>query len=126
MKLGRQKESERDDLIARILAAKAELAAKIEAANDAIRDANVAREAFNTLVNDASEWAQAVADALEEQIGEKTERWQEGETGQAVAAMLSEYQSFSPDEIEEYQELDDPEDPTDDLAQLPSDHENFL
>jgi uncharacterized membrane-anchored protein YjiN (DUF445 family) len=125
MKLSRQQDAERDALIDRLNEARAALEEKIDAANAAIGEANEARDAFNSHITDAQEFVDGIASEIEDFINEKSERWQEGEKGQAATAMLGEWQGYSFETLDEYEEIARPDDPAELLAQLPTDPSNF-
>ena len=70
-------------------------------------------EKYNNLVAEARGWVEDFANTWTDELGEKSEGWQEGEKGQAAAEFVSEYESITLDEIEiEWNDdasLDDPE-----------------
>lgn len=115
-KLSKQERAQRDDLCARLNAARATLDEKVEDVNDAVQTAIDALEAAVASYNDVLEEARGfVADIVaqgEEDIDDKSERWQEGERGEAARAWVDEW---------ECAQLDDVELPTIDLLEIADD-----
>jgi hypothetical protein len=127
MKLSKAQEAERNELRDRLTDVKNALDEKLVAANEAIGEANAALTEYNSVVAEMETFAEGIASEIEDFISEKSERWQEGERGQAVAAMLGEWQSADFTQPDAYEELPEPEDdPADTLDGLPSDPDNFL
>lgn len=57
-------------------------------------------DAYNVEVQAAEEWRTDVCNAIEEYVGERSERWQESEAADAYNDWLSEYQGIDLDEVE--------------------------
>jgi hypothetical protein len=103
-RLSKNEIASRDEIIARLEKAAAEVTAAVEAANAAIEAAtepvNGAIERYNEIVGKAREFAADVASQAESDIGDKSERWQEGERGQAAQEWQQEWEGLSFEDIE--------------------------
>ena len=64
--------------------------------------------AYNEVVAEAQGWVADIASSIEEFMSNKSDKWLEGERGQAYGEWLSEWQSF---ELEELAPFDLPEQP---------------
>jgi hypothetical protein len=78
--------------------------------------------AVNAKVREAKEWAEGIAADMQNYYDEKSENWQEGEKGQNYDSWKTDYENFSPDDLE----IDFPDDleviaadAADDLENLP-------
>lgn len=104
------------------IATKAEIAGNLEKAWASVEDAvseyndevNKAKEkvtaviaSFNDVAGQAAVFVQEVADRASGEIDEKTEKWQEGDRGQAAISWKDEWENFDGDGIEN---IDWPED----------------
>lgn len=53
---------------------------------------SVAIDVYNAAISDANEWQSVVASEIQDFIGDKSEKWQEGEKGQAYASWKEQYE----------------------------------
>lgn len=72
-----------------------EIGTKAEAVNDAIRD-------LNELLEQLRNWKEEKTEALREAFSEKSDKWQEGEKGEAVNNWIETIENLDADEIEEF------------------------
>lgn len=90
------------------------IAANLEAAYDRLRDAwsplqeavtayNAVVDRYNEALNEARGWVDDMGNAIEAAISEKSERWQESDTGQAVQEWRD---SFDQDDLTEIDHID--------------------
>lgn len=103
-KLTKAENKQRDELVANLEVASAALSEAVETANEQIalveEGVNIAIEAYNEALSAAREFAQDIASRLEEEIGEKTEKWQEGENGQAAEELRNAWAELDLEDIE--------------------------
>ena len=71
-------------------------------------------EDYNEKINDAKEFVEGVASDWRTEFDERSEGWQEGETGQVVEELISNWES-----MEFFDAEAAPEDPSDAVADLP-------
>src|SRR2546423_1733543 len=57
-------------------------------------------EAYNTVLEEAREFAADVRSDIEEYISKRSEKWQESETGQSYASWLSEWENLELDDLD--------------------------
>lgn len=103
---------ERDGLASGLKEAAAELKEKIEAANSALADVRTSVEEYNAKLESAKEFVEGIAEAAQEAYDEKSEKWQEGEKGDAASSWIDELQSADiPEELELTipEDIDEPE-----------------
>ena len=93
--------------------AKGELENAVLAFNDKIdeawADVEAAQTAMNEVVQEANAFCQEVADEAQGEFDDRSEKWQEGERGEAVATWIEEWAGleleeadyFKPDALEE-------------------------
>jgi hypothetical protein len=103
-KLSKSEAARRDEL-ARALAEKADaLRAKIEGYNDAMAKCweavACAVEEYNYALADARSFVEEVHTQRQGEYDDKSERWQEGERGEAAAAWLGEWEQPDLDDVE--------------------------
>ena len=110
-KLAKKQLKQRQDLSAQMEAAKEELEAAVETYNGAMSEAwEKVSEALNRLnetITAADEFRSEIESEQEEYYDERSERWQEGDAGQAYQAWkedwgteLSEVEMEKPDDLE--------------------------
>lgn len=125
-KLTKAEAKQRFDLVAELEIAGAAVATAIEAFNAAMTEAfkpvAEAVEAYNEKLEEAREFAEDIASSRRDEMANKSDRWQEGDRGQAAENWVSEWENISLDDLEFDQpdELEQP-DPShrDDLENLP-------
>jgi hypothetical protein len=103
-KLTKQEQAQRSDLVGRLIASREELDHCLGGVHDALEMAAEALrssvEAYNELVEEARGFAADIAAQAEEDIGEKSERWQEGERGEAAQEWQREWENAEWEEVE--------------------------
>ena len=104
----------------RFQSAKAEIEAKIAVVTAAVDGMNTAIDAYNEVVDEATALRDDIVAAQEEYIGERSEKWQEGEKGEAYVAWKDEWESLDFTAVEKV-DVDDAIIDVDDL-----DHEETL
>jgi hypothetical protein len=114
-KLSKREAAQRDEL-ARALAERADaLRAKIEGYNDEMaerwRAVASAVEEYNGALTDARAFVEEVREGRQAEFDEKSERWQEGERGEAAATWLGEWEQPDLDDVEvaEPEPVEEPE-----------------
>jgi predicted nuclease with TOPRIM domain len=74
---------------------------KVEAANAALAELRTAVEEYDAKLESAKEFVDAIATEAQDAYDEKSEKWQEGEKGDAVSSWIDELQSADiPDALE--------------------------
>ena len=119
-KLNKDDLRQKSELAARLLDRRSDLETAVEAFNEAVEKAwekvQEAMEALNEAVADANEWKLEVAAQIQDFMDGKSEKWAEGERGQAYEAWrgqfeeelepadLSKPESVDMGEIEDYED----------------------
>lgn len=109
------------------------LNAEIEAANSAMADLYVKLEAAQNVYNDAAEALEdvvhTIGSELTEEIGEKSDTWQESDAGAMATDLAEEYETFEISnrfEVEDFVEIDVPDNDIESLqADLHDDSNNL-
>lgn len=85
-----------------------------DAAKDDANKAEAAEKAYLTSVSvyklaveEAESFAQNVTEAMRDYYGEKSEKWQEGERGDAYQSMIDSWESLDGTEVEDLEKSDD-------------------
>lgn len=129
MKLAKNVEKERDEIIDKLKAAETALSEAVVKYNETMTEAfaplATARDTYNAAVDEAREWAGNVASELRGEIEEKSERWRESDKGTDAESMAEEWEGYDPEnvEMEEPEDIEDPVEtlaPGDDLEALPT------
>jgi uncharacterized protein YPO0396 len=94
-----------DELVARLRECAERLVAAIEAANAQIEQA-VARvngdiAAYNEALAEAKNFGEQFVHRMRKEYNEKSDRWQEGDIGQAVSGWIDEWEGLDLEEIDE-------------------------
>jgi hypothetical protein len=115
---------ERDALAAAYNLASEELKAQIELYNENARilfgEVEAAARALEQARDDAIAWAQSIGADAQEEYRNKTEKWQEGDTGQDAATWANLYEEFDIEPVEvEFEEIEEPDIPEDVFEDLP-------
>ncbi len=127
-KIGLTKEqtAERDAMVAKLSATRSALDTAIEAHNALVRGALAALDAvaaeYNEALEEARGFAGDIARTAEEAIGERSDKWQEGEKGEAARTFAEEWEGVSLEDFDigDAGEIDSPdEDAAETLASLP-------
>jgi hypothetical protein len=128
MKLTKQQREQRDELVQQLKAKYAELQAAIAKYNGEVELLKAPVEAavsdYNDVVEEAKEFCDEIAEAAQEEIDAKSDRWRDSDKGQEASEWLEAWESFSDDEVSPDwpDELGDSEPShADDLASLPVD-----
>jgi uncharacterized protein YukE len=115
--IGKESEARRNDILADIRSAHEALVAKVQDANIAIREANEALEAYNETVEEANRFAADVGAEIAEYTADKSEKWQEGDKGQAYQEWQTEWESFYAETVDPFDELTEPDDAASDVLE---------
>lgn len=117
---------ERDELVASITIASKSLADAIDSYNETVRVAREALDAkiaeYNEALEPARGFASDFASAMSDAVGERSEKWQESEKGEAASSFVSEWEGaeFGDFEIDDVEEIEAPEeDAAETLENLP-------
>jgi chromosome segregation ATPase len=129
-KLNKQELTTRDEHVAKLEKAWAEIAQAISTYNGLVETLRApieqAVEKYNEVVVEAKAFAEEIANRFEGEYDERSEKWQEGEKGQAAAELKEAWQSIDMEEINlEWPDdlgIDDP-DHAPELAELPMEAE---
>ncbi len=109
MKLTSEQKARRDEIVNKLQAAWTTLDERIDDLNGAVSTAwdrvRVALDEYELVRVEAEELRDEIADEAENAISEKSEKWQEGEKGQAASAWVDEWSGLDLSEID----LDEPD-----------------
>lgn len=128
MKLSKAQQRQQAEHAAQLAARAADVGAELRrllgSLPELARPVNAAIERWNAAALAANAFAAEVADQLDGDINEKSERWQEGDAGQAAQALRDEWQEFDAPKLGEIWLLepeldDDPNEAAKELAELP-------
>jgi hypothetical protein len=104
VKLSRTDAARKRELVDGLRAAQEGLEAAARDFNQAVDAAagplEAATNKYNEALAEAREFAEGVASDIESHYDDKSERWQEGERGQAVQEMLGEWQGFDAEDLD--------------------------
>ena len=91
-----------------------------EAVESAVADLNEKIDAYNTAVAALNAWKEDIVNVMEQDFEDRSEKWQEGEKGQAYQNWKDEWENFIAEELEAV-EVEYPEPPSaaEDIVQLP-------
>jgi hypothetical protein len=102
-KLGKEQTAARDTLATRLQEEREALDTAVTAFNDAMTTARADLQekidAYNEVLAEAKSFVDDVAQNWQNDFEEKSERWQEGEKGEAVAAMIEAWQNADLEEV---------------------------
>ena len=129
-KLSKNDLERRTALIEQLNAAHAALTEAVDDYNETVNDAwskvDDAQNVYNAALSEAQEWVNDISAQIDDYIGERTDKWREGEKGEAYNNWKSEYDTTlaesdlsQPDELS----LDGVENAADTLDQLPTEVE---
>jgi predicted nucleic acid-binding Zn-ribbon protein len=103
-KLSKDELKKRDDLVEELRALESGVETTINAFNEALADAKDAVEeavtAYNDKLADAREFTQEIAGRIYDEISEKSDKWQEGERGEAATQFKDEWEVLCLDDFE--------------------------
>ena len=103
-KLTKEQRADRDRFVQALREKGEALAGAVEAYNTALEELGkpvlAALEAYNEALSDARIFAEEVGQAIDDQIAEKSERWQDGEKGEKAAEWRDEWQGATLDDVE--------------------------
>lgn len=111
----------RDELLARLAEASEAVTAAFEAVNAEI-DAKItpAIEAYNAAVDEVDGWKDDIVREQDEHFDGRSEKWQDGEAGQAYASWKSEFEGLDLSHVDDATALEPPAmDHADAIAALP-------
>jgi len=101
-KLGKEQIAQRDAIAVKIQEQREAVDTAVVAFNDAMtvarNELQAALDIYNEALTEAKTFAEDVAQNWENDFEEKSERWQEGEKGEAVREMIEAWQSVDLDE----------------------------
>lgn len=104
LKLSKSQIAEKTERSAALAATHEALEQAISEYNDAAEalraPVDAALEAFNEALFDARNWAEELGGDLRNEFSEKSEKWQEGERGQAADQWLEQWEQYQPDAAE--------------------------
>jgi chromosome segregation ATPase len=103
-KLSKEQLKERGELADKIRKAQREIEEQRGVVDEAISELNTKISDYNDLVGEAQTWAEDIGTEARDAWNEKSEKWQEGDSGQAVDDWIRDYEHFNP-EVEEEVEL---------------------
>ena len=94
----------RDELCSQIRKAHEALEVAVDAFNNAMVEpwgaVEDALEKYNSIVSDLESWKEDITSQIQEYIDERSEKWQEGDRGQAYQEWLSAYENTSIESVE--------------------------
>ena len=102
--LSKDQVKERLTLVAAIRDAYAELEGAVDGCNATIeaerQKVEARQEALNARLQEAREWASGLVEAMRDYCDERSEKWREGEAGQAYEEWKAAYEGFDPEEMD--------------------------
>lgn len=113
-KLTKAEAAERAELVEKLTAAKTEVESAVAAFNEKLAEAwqevQAKIETYNEVVTAAAEFRDGIVDSRQSEWDDKSEKWQDGERGEAASVWINEWSSASLDalEIEEPEGLEEP------------------
>ena len=97
------------------------LAERIEEVRDElanlVSDANQAVADYNGSLQEFTSWRDEVASRLNDEYGEKSDKWQESDRAQEVQDWINTLESIEPEEVEEIEEIEFPDSVTDEIEE---------
>ncbi|GAA5666125.1 hypothetical protein Brsp07_04634 [Brucella sp. NBRC 14130] len=99
-KLSKQDIARRDAIIRKLADAALRLAAEHEALSDAVEKFNGRIDEYNEQLEEARGFAEDMVSEMDNYMSERSERWQDGDTGQAYSDWKSEWENVELDELE--------------------------
>lgn len=124
-KLSKADLTKRSELAAELRKAAQDIAERAEVAHDAVEDLNEAISAYNATLADVQAFRDEHREAWQDEYDDKSEAWQEGEKGEAVSSLISDWEAL---DLEELKPIEVPSaapevSHADDLEGLPSEVE---
>ena len=126
-KLNKAQIAERDVHVAKLAELKGKLEEALEAYNTEVSKlfdpVEVAIGAYNEALSEAAEWKENIVGDWQGEFDDKSERWQEGDNGQATQELINAWENLDLGEIElnEPEELSlDIDDHSEELDSLPT------
>lgn len=105
-KLTKQEEASRgliiDGLKLRAMAVSTAVAVANEAMQEVMQKVNDAVDTYNEALNEARQFQEDLIARLEEEVEDKSERWQESERAQAVSGWIADWTNLGLDDVEYY------------------------
>jgi hypothetical protein len=102
--LSKKDTERRNELIDKIISALHDLEKQITVHNEVVADQYQlvadALSVYNEALIEARDWVAEVATQAASEWDDKSERWQDGEKGQAAREWISAWEEFAPEEIE--------------------------
>ena len=99
-KLSKEQCAQRDEIAGRLRSRFSDLDLAVEAYNSAVEAAwakvEETKNDYNEAIADANEWQQDVAADIQSYMDDRSEKWLEGEKGQAYESWRSEYEQEFP------------------------------
>jgi hypothetical protein len=88
---------------------------------DAVSETNASIREYSAAVEEAKAFCKEVAEEWQGDFDDRSEKWQEGEAGEAVSQAISDWEGFDPDEVEEveFDGFDTPDPYHEDFEELP-------
>lgn len=128
--LNKKELAQRDEHVSELRAAAEALTAAVEAYREAVVDlkepVEEARAAYNEVLERAQAWVADIVSEADSAISDKSEKWQEGEKGQAASSWKDAWEQLDMEEVRiDYPDELEFDEPThaDDLEQAPEDAE---
>jgi chromosome segregation ATPase len=112
--------SKLEEIVADLTSKKTDVETAIEKANEAIVEANAAIEEYNGHLEEAEALRDSVVGAIEEYVGDKSEKWQEGDAAASYEDWKGEWEGIDFSEVDPIEELTAPDmDHSSELEGLP-------
>jgi prophage DNA circulation protein len=123
-KLSKEQAAAVTDIAEKLREAWQDIEGRRDTIEQAVNETNELIDAYNAIVAEANEFASGIGDEIDNFMSDKSDKWNEGDTGNAYDAWRSEWQGFSADELEPvtYEASDEPSH-ADDLENLPQEPE---
>lgn len=105
IKLTAKESKQRAELVSNLEIASGKLSAAITEANAKIEEANelvaAAREAYNSVLEDARNFRDDIVSRVQDEVNERSEKWQEGDKGQAATVFVEAWENLDLDDLDE-------------------------
>lgn len=108
-KLSRQNIAQRDAIIKKLADAAGALEEEQEALTEALDAFNAKIDAYNEALEEAREFTQDMASEIDSYMSERSERWLDGDAGQAYEEWKSEWENVELEDLEHIETPDFPE-----------------
>lgn len=124
-RLAKEDNEQRDSFVRCLQDKSVEIATIVAKINAIIADElNPTVTEYNGILNDADEWRNELVGRMEDYESARSEKWQEGDTGQNYISWREAWEQLDLSELPDFEEIEAPEVDTDELEQIASEPED--